>query len=358
MITQPPHDDEKVEPIEAAPHRPVAPVQPGSHHPQQSVFGQPGEDSEDESAPLLASGGVHIQASSSDTDTISDLMGSGGDSSDQPAPAQPAPAQPAPHGQPAPIAHIPAPVAIPHAPIQMPIGGPAAPVVFGPGNQMGIRQGNAWDAWKKQSHVPAVDAYIRTNQQRNFFQFNDHTNRIEPIYQREHILRNVRFRHGRGKKGRFRPEEVHRLRKHPLNDAYKQKRKAFEQIDPKSHTSRYAEAAAIGEYIKLELMPAVIYIKILKHVQIQALRILARQLLYHCQREPTRIHLKQSRRTGKYSYNVWLSNKKIQPLDENGFYTKLMGITNNGTKSVTLMVKQNKRKGNLQRLWETQHSLL
>jgi hypothetical protein len=153
-------------------------------------------------------------------------------------------------------------------------------------------------------------------------------------------------------------EESHRLYTHPLHEAAETRKRAFEKSDPLSSTSKYAESAAIGEYIKLSLLPAVIYVKILKHVQIQALRILARQLFAHCQLTDTRIHLKQSQRTGKYNYGVWLSTKQIKTISEEEFYKKLMGVTKNGKKSVTLMIRQNIRKGSIHMLWETQHSLL
>jgi hypothetical protein len=227
-------------------------------------------------------------------------------------------------------------------------GFPVAP----PAGPMGHRENQAWQKWKRKWHSKAVQGYIRKNEEQRFFKYNDHMNIIEPTYRREHILRNVRVR------GKVKQEETHRLYTHPLQDSYDDNKRAFEQKDPFSSNSRYGEAASIGEYIKLELMPAVIYIKIVKHVQMQALRILARQLFAHCQRTETRIHLKQSRRTGKFSYNVWLNNKQLHTMSEEEFYVRLMGVSKNGKKTVTLMVRQNIRKGSIHLLWENQHSLL
>lgn len=217
---------------------------------------------------------------------------------------------------------------------------------------MTAREHEAWDRWEKQYHSKAVATIIQQHQQARYFKYNDHMVRIEPIYQREHILRNVRSR-----KSKRRAEEIYRLKTHPLHNASKERKRAFEKNDMLT-SSGYAEAASIGEYIKLSLMPAVIYVKILKHVQIQAIRILGRQLFMHCRKQDTRIHLKQSQRTGKYTYNVWLSTKQIKSLTEDEFYKKLMGVTKNGKRSVTLMVKQNIRKGSIHMLWQNEHSLV
>jgi hypothetical protein len=337
----------------AVPERERAPVQvkPVDPHPETKANPQPAmfEPSSDEEDRVII-GGNETHSTDSSTDDAIIQAAPAPQAQPQAQPAQPAPAAPPGPGyfqqvmnifgggpaQPAPAVVVPVPVV--HAP------------VFGP--MIGLREGRAWEKWKKRHHSKAVQAYIRNNQEQRFFKFNDHLNRIEPTYRREHIIRNVRVR------GKLKREEIHRLRTHPLQDSYEDSKRAFEQKDPFSSSSKYAEAASIGEYIKLELMPAVIYIKILKHVQIPALRILARQLFAHCQRGETRIHLKQSRRTGKFNYGLWLSAKRLHTMSEEEFYQKLMGITKNGKRTVTLMVRQNIQKGSIHLLWENNHSLL
>jgi ribosomal protein S10 len=353
-------DDEKTEPAPKTLGLQIASIRdklsgigPGDPHPETKAKPQPAmfEPSSDEDASVVDGG---HETHSTD--------GSAADSSATTDPAE-APAPPVQPAQPpAPgllqqlVGLLPAlPVMFGGGPQPQPAQPQLAPVVVLPApvvQMPGLREQQAWEKWKKRHHSKAVQAYIRNNQEQRFFKFNDHLNRIEPTYRREHILRNVRVR------GKLKREEVHRLRTHPLQDSYNDSKRAFEQKDPLASSSKYAEAASIGEYIKLELMPAVIYIKILKHVQIPALRILARQLFAHCQRGETRVHLKQSRRTGKFNYGVWLKAKQLREMSEEEFYQRLMGITKNGKKTVTLMVKQNIQKGSIHLLWENQHSLL
>jgi hypothetical protein len=239
-----------------------------------------------------------------------------------------------------------------------PLGFP--PVIVPAPNAAAVARAEiVWGRWKKQHHSKAIQQMIRSNKETQFFKYNDHLNTIEPYYRRENILRSVRSRHGRGKKGVFRHEEIHQLaQQHPAHEAHKQSKAAFEKKDPFSTNSKYAEAASIGEYIKLELLPAIIYVTIKKNVQVHAVRILSRQLFLHCGKTDTRIQLKQSQRTGKYTYNVWLRTKQLKTMSEDEFFKKLMGVTKNGNRTVTLMVRQNIRKGSLHVLWENEHSLL
>jgi hypothetical protein len=45
-------------------------------------------------------------------------------------------------------------------------------------------------------------------------------------------------------------------------------------------------------------------------------------------------------------------------MSEEEFFQRLMGITKNGKRTVTLMMRQNIKKGNIHLLWENNHSLL
>jgi len=101
-----------------------------------------------------------------------------------------------------------------------------------------------------------------------------------------------------------------------------------------------------------------LYITIRKNVQISALKILCRQLIKHFQGASTRILLKQSLRTGKFSYQVWLASRVVEQLDENSLLMRFLNASNSRKKTLQIIVRQNIARGKIQELWDQKHSLL
>ena len=101
-----------------------------------------------------------------------------------------------------------------------------------------------------------------------------------------------------------------------------------------------------------------IYIHIKKGVPEFALDLLVKRIIEHGNDAPTRI-LKKHNRKGKFAYTTWVSTKALSTLSEQGLFTKLMKLTRNRTRSVTLLLRQKtKDYGHINALWDQSFSLL
>ena len=145
----------------------------------------------------------------------------------------------------------------------------------------------------------------------------------------------------------YHPETIHAKRKHQI----------FQQNDEFSRIHTHAEQAMIGEYINLQIAPAVLYITIRKGVQESAIRILVRQIYNHIQTGVSRILVKHTKK-GNFIYKQWLSSKLLKSISEIELYKRFIDITNAGKRTVTVIIRQNIAKGNIQQLWSQNHSLL
>ena len=216
-----------------------------------------------------------------------------------------------------------------------------------------VRRERAWADWKAQVIDPATRRAIDRGDEQMYFHYNGHLpigQRIQPYYRRAQTRQRVYNRAG--------VVETHLLHPHPLQKLDEESTLSrLEKEQPLGHISSNAESASVGDYITLKLLPAILYIHVKKRVQRDALRILARQLVLHISRSPTRILL-QRKQTGKFGYRVWLGSTALRVMSEEALYQKLLTVTHEGKKSVTLVVRQNIRKGNIHRLWERDHSLL
>ena len=106
------------------------------------------------------------------------------------------------------------------------------------------------------------------------------------------------------------------------------------------------------------MLPACLYITVKKGVQLTAIQILCRQLIEHSRYAPTRIMLQFRPKTGKFSYNTWISSTKMSQHDETSLYHRFLNITKEGKRTQTFLVRQNIRKGHIHEIWHLNHSLL
>ena len=191
------------------------------------------------------------------------------------------------------------------------------------------------------------DIYTR-NLQGSYFQFNDHLNRLEPI------IRNVNMMAPTHHPGKY-IEKAFSLG-HPTQ--YRTEKILKQENELHSFDHVQGQQANLGEYIDLKLVPRILYIRIKKHVQKQALQILSQRIVDHADEGQTRI-VKQHNRKGKFSYKTWLSYKDMGKIDAQTLLDKLVKLTRNRTRTVTLIVRQKAiAKGNIHKLWETTFSLL
>jgi hypothetical protein len=152
-------------------------------------------------------------------------------------------------------------------------------------------------------------------------------------------------------------EQVH-FRYHPEDHRQEVARKKAVANDDWTKVHARSQAAQIGEYISLSILPAVLYITIRKGVQLTALRIIVKRIVEHAAGRPTRILLKKSIRTGKYTYKPWLSSTELETMGEDGMFARFMKATNNRRRGISIIVRQNIARGRLQSLWEQKHTLL
>ena len=117
-------------------------------------------------------------------------------------------------------------------------------------------------------------------------------------------------------------------------------------------------SGALGDFIQLKMLPSVIYVHIQKGVTINGLNILTTRIFNHVRESESKVLLETHLKGKKRAYNVWLSAAKLSKMDEATLYNKLISVTNDRRKSVTLAIKQNNAAGHIHKQWESNYSLL
>ena len=101
-----------------------------------------------------------------------------------------------------------------------------------------------------------------------------------------------------------------------------------------------------------------IYIYIKRGVPLAGLEILVKRIIEHARLSGTRI-LKKQNKKGKFSYKTWISTKTMSELSEQPLLQKLLKVTKNRTKSITIVVRQKmKNYSHIHEIWDTDFSLL
>ena len=204
-----------------------------------------------------------------------------------------------------------------------------------------------------------VERMFDTDEWKQHYEYNDHTGRIEAKY--NFSVNRVQLRpvvRSRGSHRRVQFQEHVRLKYHPETHLKQRAMTMAHQYDDFRRVHEHAQQAQVGEYISLNILPAMLYITIRKGVQIEALRILCRQIASHCQGQRTRILLKRSPKSKKFSYREWLSAKQMAKLDEKGLLVHFLNKSADRQKTLQLIVRQNIAQGKIQELWSEKHSLL
>ena len=145
---------------------------------------------------------------------------------------------------------------------------------------------------------------------------------------------------------------------HPLHKIDKRKHKRSLQSDEFSKIQEDSEVATIGDFVRLDIMPKMLYIKILKGISENALSILSARLHAHVQTGDTKIVLKKKVKQGKFAYTTWLGVKELKHMSKEDLFSRLQKLSQFGVKSVYIIVRQNIAKGFIQDLWQRKHSLL
>ena len=206
-----------------------------------------------------------------------------------------------------------------------------------------------------------IQKLFESNQWKKYYEYNDHLNRIQPVlnygYNRLEEKKHYRFsRRGRSAQPRF--QEQVRLQYHPETHLRKRALQASKQYDDFRRVHERSQQTQVGEYISLNILPAMLYITIRKGVQIAALKILCERLATHCQGQPTRILLKHSPKSGKFTYTPWLSSKVLESLDAHGLFVRFINRSKDRTKTLQIIVRQNIATGKIQQLWDSKRTLL
>ena len=206
-----------------------------------------------------------------------------------------------------------------------------------------------------------IQKLFESNEWKKYYEYNDHLNRIQPVlnygYNRLEEKKHYRFsRRGRSTQPRF--QEHVRLQYHPETHLRKRALQASKQYDDFRRVHERSQQTQVGEYISLNILPAMLYITIRKGVQIAALKILCERLAAHCQGQPTRILLKHSPKSGKFTYTPWLSAKVLESLDAHGLLVRFINRSKDRTKTLQIIVRQNIATGKIQELWESKRTLL
>ena len=206
-----------------------------------------------------------------------------------------------------------------------------------------------------------IQKLFESNEWKKYYEYNDHLNRIQPVlnygYNRLEEKKHYRFsRRGRSTQPRF--QEQVRLQYHPETHLRKRALQASKQYDDFRRVHERSQQTQVGEYISLNILPAMLYITIRKGVQIAALKILCERLAVHCQGQPTRILLKHSPKSGKFTYTPWLSSKVLESLDAHGLFVRFINRSKDRTKTLQIIVRQNIANGKIQELWENRKTLL
>ena len=206
-----------------------------------------------------------------------------------------------------------------------------------------------------------IQKLFESNEWKKYYEYNDHLNRIQPVlnygFNRLEEKRHYRFsRRGRSTQPRF--QEQVRLQYHPETHLKKRALQASKQYDDFRRVHERSQQTQVGEYISLNILPAMLYITIRKGVQIAALKILCERLATHCQGQPTRILLKHSPKSGKFTYTPWLSSKVLETLDAHGLFVRFINRSKDRTKTLQIIVRQNIATGKIQELWDSKRTLL
>ena len=186
-----------------------------------------------------------------------------------------------------------------------------------------------------------------------------HTDSIQP--KREHVVipgrvqqrRNVR----RSRRGTVKFADKVVFKYHPEDHIKRNETKQTLADDSWSRVHKKAQVARIGEFINLEILPAVLYITVRRSVQPAALRIIVTRIFEHIKNVPTRILLKRGK-SGRYLYKQWLSAKELAKLSLEELYAKFEAATLKRKRGISVIVRQRIARGRLQKLWERKHSLL
>jgi hypothetical protein len=206
-----------------------------------------------------------------------------------------------------------------------------------------------------------IQKLFESDDWRNYWQYNDHLQKLEPthdfVVSVSRPVRRLRSR-GRGRSSRVRFHEDVQMKYHPENHMRKKALEVSKQYDDFRRVHEHSEQAQVGEYISLNILPAMLYITIRKNVQMTALKIISKQLVKHFRGESTRVLLKHSPKTGKFSYKTWLTSDTVSKLDESGLLARFLNATKDGKKTIQIIVRQNIAKGKIQELWTQKHSLL
>ena len=132
----------------------------------------------------------------------------------------------------------------------------------------------------------------------------------------------------------------------------------FVQSDEFAKIREDSEQAQIGKFIKLDIHPKQLHIKIFKGIGDKAMKILSERLHEHIQTGDTKIVIKRSVKKGTYTYTTWLSVKDLKQISKEELLKKLLALTKEGKQQVQIIVRQNIAQGFIQELWSKKHSLL
>jgi hypothetical protein len=216
-----------------------------------------------------------------------------------------------------------------------------------------------WNRWRALNHNPFTKKAIRDGRQRDYYRYKPTTKQIVPKFKHHNVVTTVsQPRRRRGRRRRTHVEELAYRRPHPSAQHHESSIANMFRQHEFARTNDRSEQARIGEYVRVDVAPQVLYVKILKGAQEQAIRILTSRLYEHIQSAVTRLFLKQSTRTGRYSYSLWLPARTLQSITEAGLLERIRKISKGMKKTITIIVKQNIEKGAIQALWENRHTLL
>ena len=209
----------------------------------------------------------------------------------------------------------------------------------------------AWEAFEGGNHTRAVTDLIDANLHKEYFQYNHYMDVFEPREERD--VQRVPVAHARG---HTQFEEIHRLKPHPIQETLQDKR--LERLEGQQPLGNVpGKPANLGEYIKLKILPASIHIHIRRGVQETALKLLAKRIIEHRGDNPTTILHKRIRKK-KTRLTEWLKSHELSKLDVDALFQRLLKLTNDRKKNVTIIVKQGLKGGAIHDLWDKTNSLL
>jgi hypothetical protein len=198
-----------------------------------------------------------------------------------------------------------------------------------------------------------VRRIINAGLHQQYYQYNPFVGAIEAV-----PVRASRRRSRLSDRGKVSFHENLRFAFHPERRQQEVARQKAANSDTWAAAHRNAQVAQIGEFINLEILPAVLYINIRRSVQVAALKIIAKRIMEHARGRDTRLLLKKSLRTGKYQYKGWVGTKELARMTKENLFTRLLTATNQRRRGVSIIVRQKIARGRLHDLWNKKHSLL